>query len=184
MLIGYAIFAQKDNDSCMFLSSDPNWPRCSKCGYTRDFDYVSPLFKLNKKLHDISSTYDDKEIVTLRFKEFCVRNKYKGVVFKELPNDPGFFKLEVKNIIKFDTEKTKLEHYKYCDKCHNYASITPAFPVFLKGINKPLDDGFYATDIHFASGNEKGPLFIIGIKTYEKMKKEKLKGIFFDKIEQ
>lgn len=183
MIIGYDISCE-DNDSQMFPSGDPNWPRCSKCGYTTDFDYISPLFKLGKQLYDISSTYDNKTIVSLKFKEFCLRNKYRGVGFKELPNDPGFFKLEVNNMVKFDAEKAKLRYYKYCDECHSYESVTPGIPIFLKGISKPLGDGFYATDVHFASGNEKGPLFIIGVETYEKMKKEKFRGIVFTKIEK
>jgi len=185
MIIGYEINPQNDNDSQMFPSDDSNWPRCPKCRYTINCDYISPLFKLGKQLYDISSTYDNAIIVSLKFKEFCVKNKYKGVEFRKLPNDPNFFKLEVKNIIEYDAKKNaKLEYYKYCDKCNNYASITHARPVFLKGIHKPLNDEFYATDVHFASGNEKSPIFIIGVETYKKMKKEKFKGIIFSKIEQ
>jgi hypothetical protein len=184
MIIGYAISPQHNNDSYMFLPSDANLPKCPKCGYVTNFDYISPLFKLNKRKYDVSDTYDLRFIVSLKFKEFCVKNNYKGIEFKKLPNDPGFFKLEVKNIIKFDTEKVKLRYYKYCEKCHNYESITPGYPIFLKGINKKLADGFYATDVHFASANEKSPIFVIGIETYEKMKKEKFKGIFFSKVEQ
>jgi len=183
MIIGYRMSIY-DNDSTMFLSSDPNWPRCPKCGYTTDFDYVSPLFKLNNHMYDISSTYDNKDIVSLKFKEFCDRNHYKRITFKKLPNDPAFFKIEVKNIVKFDTQKAKLKYGEYCAECHNYESITPGLPIFLKGVSTPLGDGFYATDIYFASGNEKGPIVIIGVETYEKMKKEKFRGIVFTKVEK
>lgn len=183
VIIGYELDAQYDNDSYMFDPIDPNLPTCQKCGYVTNFDYISPLFKLNKQCYDISYTYDLRLIVSLKFKEFCARNHYKDIGFSGLPNDPNFFRLDVKNIINFDTKKAKLQYYKYCDICHNYDSVTPAHPICLKDVNKPLEDGFYATDVHFASGNEKCPTIIIGVKTYEKMKKEKFKGIVFVKIE-
>jgi hypothetical protein len=182
MIVGYNIGGEFNN-SYMFNSDDSNLPICKRCGYVTNFDYISSLFILNKKIYDISYTYDGRVIVSLKFKEFCLRNKYEGIEFKKLPNDPNYFLLSVYNIIKFDTDKRKLNFENYCDECKRYESITPARPIILKNISNPIKGGVYATDIHFASGNEKRPLLIIGIDTYQKMKKEKFKGIYYFKIE-
>ena len=182
MIIGYNIGGEF-NDSHMFDADDKNLPICKKCGYVTDYDYVDPNFNLKKEIYDISYTYDGRVIVSLKFKEFCLRNKYLGVEFHELEKNPNYFIFKVNNILKFDTKKRKLNYENYCNICGNYESVTPASPILLQNVSSPLKDGFYATDLHFASGNEKSPLLIIGIETFKKIKKEKFKGIYLFKIE-
>jgi hypothetical protein len=183
MILGY-IISGEFNDCNMFSSKDDNLPICKKCGYVTDFEYISPMFKLKKKIYDISETYDSHTIVSNKFKEFCIRNNYKGLEFKELPNDKNYYSFFVRNILLFDIEKAELKFDNYCDECKNYESVTPAIPMMIKGLTEPLkEDGIFATDIHFASGNEKSPCLIIGITTYEKMKKEKFKGMNYLKFD-
>jgi hypothetical protein len=182
MIVGY-ILTGNDNGSCFFDKSDKSLPICKKCGYVTDFDYISPNIKLKVIKYDISSTYDNRTIVSNKFKIFCDDNKFTGVLFHELPKNPEFYKMTISNIIKVDTDKSNLRYYKFCDECGNYESVTPAIPVYLKEVKVPLLDGFYATDIHFASGNEKCPLKIVGVNTYEIMRKQNFKGINFIKME-
>lgn len=183
MIIGYNLGGDF-NGNHMFDLDDPNLPICKKCGYVTNLDYISPLFKLKKQIYDISYTYDGRVIVSLKFKEFCLRHNYKGLEFRNLPNDPFFFVFVINNIVNYDTERKVLRFDKFCDECKRYKSITPGFPIFLKDAFKPLEDKFFATDVHFASGNEKSPLLIVGVDAYIKIKKEKFRGIYLFKIEQ
>jgi len=182
MVIGY-LLGGNDNDSYIFDTNDKSLPICHQCGYVTNFDYMSPSMQLRVKKYDISSTYDNRTIVSTRFKNYCLDNNYKGMVFRELPRNPGFYLMNINTIIEFDSDRANLIQYKYCEVCGNYESITPGIPVVLKDVDSPLADGFYATNIHFASGNEKGPLFIVGVATYDKLKSQKFKGMNFMKIE-
>ncbi len=46
-------------------------------------------------------------------------------------------------------------------------------------IDQPLEDGFYRSDLLFASGNEKHPLIFVGIKTKAKLEATNLNGLEF-----
>ena len=50
-------------------------------------------------------------------------------------------------------------------------------------IKEPLLDGFYQSDLWFASGNEKSPIIIISPITKEKLDRENFKTICMNKIE-
>ena len=90
MILGY-IISGEFNDSHFFDSDDKELPLCKKCGYVTDFEYISPIFKLKKRIYDISATYDGRTIVSNNFKKFCEDLNYKGLEFIELPNDKGFY---------------------------------------------------------------------------------------------
>ena len=164
MLVGY-LLSGNDNGSHFFDQSDEFLPTCKLCGYVTDFEYMSPRIKLEAIEYDISSTYDNRTIVSDRFRVFCIHNKYSGISFIELPNNHNYYLIKISNVLKFDSEKANLRYHNFCKSCGNYESITPAVPVTLKDVHGPIADGFYVTDVHFASGNEKGPACIIGVTT-------------------
>ncbi len=56
------------------------------------------------------------------------------------------------------------------------------FRIFIKDITLPITSGFYRTDIEFGSGREKFPLIVIGTKTAEIVRKEKMKGMDFIEV--
>ena len=182
MILGY-IISGEFNDSYMFNQGDENLPICEKCGYVTDFEYINQLFNLKLEKFDFSATYDGRIVVSEKFKFWCDRNKYGGLEFRELPNNKGYYHFLVRNVLAFDTEKVQLNYESYCDICGNYKSVTPAIPVVIKKLKEPLEDGIYCTDIHFASGNEKSPLIIVGLETYKKMNKGNFRGIHFLKFD-
>lgn len=182
MIIGYVLIG-KDNDSFMFDPDDKNLPICKACGYVIDYDYVSPSFEVNIKKYDMSYTYDGRCIVSQKFKDFCQKNNYSGIEFSSLPNNNSFFQLVVNNIVEVDKERKKYEYDKYCSECNKYESITPGFPVILKDDVNPLKDGFYATDFLAGSCNGKTRLNIVAPETEKKLKKAKMKGLIFIKVE-
>ena len=184
MIIGYEITGY-DNDSymtgsCKELFDLPFLPKCDKCGYRTDYRYTNKEFQIKRKTLDFSSTYDGVTIVSLKFKEFCIRYNYRNLEFIDLPKSPYFFQFFVKdNFIKYNARLKE----NLCDKCGQYESIVgPSMQ--LDNFAKPLEDGFYQSDLWFAGGNEKSPVIIISPTTKEKLTKEKFKNICLDKIEK
>jgi len=179
MLIGYSIVGE-DNDTFMFDNATM-YNKCSKCGIINDKTNTTFLNKLNKR-YDFSYTYDGCCIVSKKFKEFCYKNNYKGIKFKEISNAHDYFLFVVDNVLKFDVVKSNIKFEKFCNVCKRYYSITPAYPIILNEKNKVLKDSFYRTDIEFGSGNEQSPVIIIGIETWRKLKKNMFSGLYAEKI--
>jgi len=186
MIIGYEISGY-DNNSYMTGSWNKFLPeinsiiaKCDKCGYKLDYKFINPHFKLKKKTLDISSTYDGVTIVSLKFKEFCLRYGYSNLEFIELPSEPNFFFFAIKN--KLLTYNYSLKE-KFCEKCGQYESITGPY-LNVDKINEPLPDGFYQSDLWFASGNEKSPVILIAPSTKINFDKENFKNICFSVIEK
>jgi hypothetical protein len=182
MNVGYYL-SGNDNDS-FFIEDEKHLdsPTCSKCGRLLDFiNYFNPLFKLKRKTNDFSFTYDQRKIVSLKFKEFCIREGYPGLTFKEFEREPNFFHLIINNVLEVDVERSRPVFEKHCNVCNNYEGVYLR-EIFLKSITKELEDGFYRTDLMFSEGNKKQPLFIVGPKTKNKLKQEKLKEIVFKSI--
>jgi hypothetical protein len=185
MLIGYEITGY-DNGSHMTGSCDKLFPdltdipKCDICGYRTDYRYNNQKFSLKRKTLDYSSTYDGINIVSLKFKEFCVRYGYTNLVFLPIKKNPDFFQFYIEgNILKYEARLKE----KLCEGCNQYESIVGPSANLAK-ISTPLEDGFYQSDLWFASGNEKSPVVIIGPKTLQNLKTERLSNICVDAIEK
>jgi hypothetical protein len=175
-IVGYKIGGQ-DNDTYMFRD-DSSLQKCDGCGYRLDFYATNRQYCLKKSGSDISATYDGQTIVSQIFKEFCEQNKFKGVKFVAFENDPNHFHLTVTPEVKFDAIRSKTRFENLCSQCGNYESIVGAKPAYLLAA-QPLRDGFYRTDLIFASGNEKHPLILVGQETKAKLEAASLVGLEF-----
>jgi len=183
MIIGYRLDGQ-DNDSWMLEDGEPpSELKCPKCGLLNDFNYINPFYKIKKKTYDYSHPYDVGGVVSMKFKEFCIREKYHNILFRELEWSPGFFALYTTKIIEFDSQRSGTTFTKYCDVCQNFEEVIGSNPSFLKNSSE-LEDGFYRTDLIFGSKNAKNPILIVGVETQEKLKREKFKGLVFKPIDQ
>jgi hypothetical protein len=183
VIIGFTLYGQ-DNDSYMLEDENrPDAPTCPKCGFIKDFNsYHNPFFKVKKKTYDFSHPYDIGHIVSLKFKEFCLREQYIGVLFKEFEREPNFYQLVVNNIVEFDIVRRKPELVDLCPVCKNYKEAIGSLPTFLKDVQKELPDGFYRSDLFFGEDNKKHPLIVVAPTTAEKLKREKMKGLIFEPI--
>jgi hypothetical protein len=183
MTIGYEISGYDNGSfmtgSCEKLLDLPFLPKCDECGYRTDYRYTNKEFKLMRKTLDFSSTYDVVTIVSLKFKEFCNRYGYKNLVFIELPKSPYFFQFYIEgNFLQYDATLKE----NFCSNCKLYESVIgPSLNV--DNFTNLLEDGFYQSDLWFASGNEKSPVLIISPATKENLAKEKIRNICFTKIE-
>lgn len=182
MTIGYFLMGQ-DNDS-YFLDLDNLYAsKCFKCECLLDsINYFNPSFKLKKRTYDLSYTYDGRCIVSLKFKEFCIRNGYQGLTFKVFEREPNFFLLNIKNEVEFDSEKSGTSFIKYCDVCLRYEEVVGFSPGYLKNVEKKLKDGFYRTNLLFGAGNSKHPIIIVAPETQSKLKAEKMKGVYIEPV--
>ena len=182
MIVGDYLSAH-DNDS-FFLEDEKNLidPTCPRCGYLLDpVNYFNPFFRMKKKVLDFSYTHDLRPIASLRFKEFCIRENYRDLVFKDFERQLYFFHFIVNKIVELDIKRSQPRFENRCEACGNWKG-TYLDNIFLKNINKELEDGFYRTDVLFSSGNRKSPLIIVAPETYKKIKREKFKGLIFDTI--
>lgn len=180
MIIGHCLYGQ-DNDSYM-IEDETALEICPKCKYLKDFNYHNPFYKIKNKSYDFSHPYDIGSIVSLKFKEFCLRENYEGIIFKEFEKSFGFYQFIPKNILEFDDSRTGTHFKNYCEVCKNYEEVIGANPAYIKNIFKELEDGFYRTDLLFGSKSNKNPLIIVAPKTHAKLKKERMKGLVFKPI--
>jgi len=180
MILGYFV-SGPDNDS--FLNEGLYGKNISECLiYIKNREnFISPDFKIKRTNFDFSFTYDGALIVSYRFKDFCNRQKFEHLEFFKLSGQPDFYLFKVNKIIGFDTNRRKTKFLEYNKNCNEYNEVVGATPVCLIE-NKSLEDGFYRTDIEFGRGFAKHPLILLGLNSYELLKKEKIKGIYFKEI--
>ncbi len=181
MIIGYNL-SGPDNDSHMYYHA-AGLPVCPQCGYKMNSEYINPDLRIKRRKYDFSFTYDNCAIVSLKFKEFCIRNGYSEIEFQKLPADSAFFLLAIRNVLDFDVEKANTRFLKFCPACNRYESVVGIAPFCLKNIHMPLEDNFYRTNLEFGSGNEKNPGIIVGVDTYSKLKREQFTGLEYARIE-
>lgn len=175
-VVGYTLDGQ-DNDSYMFRDNSL-LSRCEGCGYRLELSPTNPNYVLKNCSEDISATYDGQTIASKAFKDFCERNEYRGINFGVFDNDPRHFHFIVMPEVKFDAIRRKTRLENLCPQCGNYESVVGAKPAYLL-ITEPLDDGFYRSDLLFASGNGKHPINLVGIETKAKLEVTDLKGLEF-----
>ncbi|MCT7944159.1 hypothetical protein [Shewanella septentrionalis] len=172
-----------DNDSFMCSSSDRVFDDvigvkvCPVCHYRTNFDFVNQNFTIKRKIYDLSATYDGYYIASLKFKETIDREGIAGITFVAISREPEYFAMFVSNMVSFDTEKRKSKAEKYCSACGNYESFVGATPAFLR--ESPSFD-LSRTDVAFGSGNAKHPLLIASECFVSLVKREKLKGLYFE----
>jgi hypothetical protein len=179
-VLGFSI-SGPDNDS--YMNSEQYEVNICKClDYVKNRQlHLNPNFKLTKKTYDISYTYDSYLIVSERFKQFCVENKYHGISFFAIPNYATKFIMLVTNIIKFDTARRETTFIEFNSDCNEYNEVVGATPVCLSD-NSILSDGFYRTDIEFGRSYAKDPIILVGLDTGAKLKAQKFKGLYLEKI--
>ena len=180
MILGYGI-SGRDNDSYLFPEG---WGKtvCEVLDYIENREnYLNTNFKVKRANLNLSYTYDSALIVSQKFRDFCLRNDYKGLEFHPLKKQTNLYLFKTKNIIEFDSKRRGTQFEEYQEDCKMYNSIAGATPIYLKS-EKIISDGIYRTDIRFGGGYEQSPFIIIGVETFKKMKLEKMKDIDFIKI--
>ncbi|MDR3707838.1 MAG: hypothetical protein P4L33_06040 [Capsulimonadaceae bacterium] len=181
------------NDTDMWKNDDPRLPKCPRCGIRTEFFATNPDYKPKKRYKpdyapelainektSLSATYDGQTIASRAFRDWCAKQGYSGLEFRELPVDPSHFHFLVNNVVPFDPETAHSRFENYCPECKNFNAVAVGF--YILKVSSPLSDGIYRTDMLFAGGKEKHPLFIVGAETKAKMLAAKMKGLDFDPV--
>ena len=185
MILGYSI-QLTDTGKDMYgddfeFGPDPG-NKCLKYRCIYNINYLPNNFMISRNAKsDFFETGDGFHLVSKKVIEFCRRNKYKNIEFVLLPNDDRYFWMKPHTVVEYDFKRRGTEFLRYSEKCKGYREIIGADPACLKK-NTPLGDNFFRTDMSFGSVNGKHPSILIGNKTFNKIKMEGLKGIYFDKI--
>jgi hypothetical protein len=161
----------------------PHPATCPICGRKTDSDFVNPKYKAKRRTWDIGATCDGYDIVSKRFREFCRKNRWKGMPFVPLPADQDFFVLRLSNVLPFDSKRRRTRFEDACPKCGEFYNVIGANPVYLRGVTEPIQEGFFRSDLEFASGPEQHPLILVGIGTAEKLRKQKFQKFDLEEVE-
>jgi hypothetical protein len=161
----------------------PHPATCPTCGRKTDPSYVNPKFKAKRRTWDIGATYDGYTIVSKRFREFCRKHGCQGMTFVPLPADKDFFVLRLSKVLPFDSERRKTRFEDCCPACGAFYNVIGADPVYLRGVTAPITEGFFRSDLEFASGPEQHPLILVGVGTAEKLRKQKFQKFDLEEIE-
>jgi len=177
-LVGYGLSGHFNGTT--FIEDKSSLEHCPNCGTRYDLFTHNPNYKMGRKRRGhLFYTYDLIPIVTQPFKDFVWENGYAGVSFLPFKRDLERFHLIVENVIPYDWNVPELKLDEYCNICKRYNSVATGTDDRFVAVNAPLDDGFYRTDLFFGHGNNKGPIYVVGLETVEKMKAFGLKGIIF-----
>ena len=176
------IMASRDNDSCMFDSTDAGILRCPTCKFVTNRDYIPPTFRLRRKQYDLSVTFDHIHIVSERFRQFCRDNAFPSVEFRRLPANESHHVMLSTRIVLIDRSRTELVFEDLCEECKRYASTGGSLPIFLLGVQESLPTGIYATDVSFGSWDEREPFLIVSPDVRDLIELEGFKGISYTPI--
>ena len=146
-MLGYALIVP-DIDMEMLENIALN--DCAKYSNIYELNVVDSEFKIVGKKRNISSTYDGFKIVSQKFKAFCENQKYTGLEFIELPQEPKYYWFKVNNIVHYDIEARGVKFLNYNEFCDGFEEIIGAHPVCLMS-NSVLEETSNRKDLSLGS---------------------------------
>lgn len=161
----------------------PHPATCPTCGRKTDPEFVNPKFKAKRRTWDISATYDGYKVVSKRFREFSEKHGWEGMTFVPLPADKDFFVLRLSRVLPFDAKRRRTRFEDPCPACGAFYNVIGANPVYLRGVTEPIQEGFFRSDLEFASGPEQGPLILVGIATAEKLREQGFQKLYLKEVQ-
>lgn len=183
MILGYVMKANSSNDGNFFDGSEGDDVLCPNCGSCLNYDYFPKSIDIKpSKKYDVSYTNDLRLLFSRRFVEFCTNILGADELFRKV-NVQGqeLFYMIPKRVLEFDVERRKTRFENPCSICGGYESIVGAKPAFLK-ITEPIKNGFFRSDVAFASGKHKAPLFFVSVDWMKQLSLQKFRGIEFSEV--
>jgi hypothetical protein len=178
MIVAYALSAH--DGEAFFFEDRESRIFCPICGTLLAKDFLPRRVKPRKKW-DISSTYENRTIVTEKFKVWCETQSFQAVRFRPVNEEPRYYSFEPLRVLQFDPRRARFDNR--CAVCGNYESVIIAGPLTLLEIPAPVEHGFFRTDLEFGSRWEKTPLIVVGMQTKNLMEQEAFQHIYFKPIE-
>ena len=155
--------------------------RCAACGELSD-KWNEPLYglKIKRRKYDLSSTYDGVTIASERFLSLYQESGFTGLRFRRLPDDPAFHDIYPIREVQVDQGRSLLRLKRWCPVCSRYGcALGPRVEFAPDTVVE--DREFARSDLEFADGDEKYPLFLVGRDIPNVLKTSKMKGFSISK---
>lgn len=171
------------NEGLFFGGGELSEILCAKCGTCADYRYAPARIEVHpSRKYDVSYTHDLRKLFSERFVSFCRDVLHAGEDFKMVKSDSmDFFYMYPSRVLEFDVERRKTRFENPCDVCGGYESIVGARPAFLRSKDL-IGPGFFRSDIAFASGKSKFPLFFVSTEWKKLLEGQKFRGIEFEEV--
>ena len=180
--LGFVIFGH-DNRS-YFFGNAPSEIFCPKCDSVIKKDSFFPSHIRVRTGLDVSATYDNRKIVSERFKNLCERERIPGIEFISVHGSGKIYFIPVvARVAAVDFRRRKTRFEDKCEKCGQFESIIGATPAYLID-SKPLGPGFFKSDLEFGSGRAKAPLLFIDREFGMVLRDAKLLGMDLEEISE
>jgi len=183
MILGYVLKAKDCNEGVFFSGEEPADILCPQCGTCLNYRYCPQEIQIHpSKKYDVSGTHDSRKLFSQRFVTFCKDILGSDEDFRLVKSGSvNLYYMFPSRILEFDVERRNTKFEKPCKTCGGFESTVGARPAFLR-TEQLIGRGFYRSDVAFASGKNKFPLFFIGAEWKELLASQKFRGIEFDEI--
>lgn len=153
---------------------------CPECYSPLDQEFVSRDVRIRMRKDAMDAT--GHVVVSERFRNFCVRNRYADLAFHDVGKRRKRYELRAKRILRVDVERSHPYLAEFCTRCGNFECYLRGKGLFLENVNEPLPDGFYRTDLIWGCRAGKHPLILVGIETKRKLVAAGLTGLDFRSV--
>jgi hypothetical protein len=153
---------------------------CPGCHGPIDLEAVSSRVSVRGK-SDVFYA-DGHIIVTERFRDFCIQAGYHDVEFLLIDKRRPLFELRPTRILDIDIECSQPLLRSFCLRCGNFDCYLEGRATILRDTIKPLEDGFYRTDLVFGCSIGKHPKIIVAAATRKKIEAEGFRRLSFTPI--
>lgn len=181
MLIAYRLSLQ-NLARFEFYENAPAEVFCPNCADILDSEYAPRDLTAEAVHFDLVSTRDGHIVVSQKFKDFCHRIGIPDLDLARVNDTPLLYDLRPRAIVTYDVDCGPPRFEKKCPVCGRHESVVGPRYSCIKGVDLPITDGIYRTDLEFASGQEKHPIIYVGLATAELMKKERFRGIVLNEV--
>lgn len=166
----------------MHLNAD-GLKSCPTCNTILNRDFTNPKLRFSKSNYDVSATYDNRLIVSERFKSACEEHCIQGAMFHSLDFRPNHYHMQItpERIIPVCSTKYELNIGERCETCGHRSHFCGANPLFLE-YDEPLHQGFYRTDIYFGSKNARHPIELVAMEAKSFLDSMEFHGLDFHPV--
>ncbi len=181
MLIAYEM-APEAPARFEFYDGAPASVFCPRCGDVVDHDYAPRNLGVEALDFDMVSTRDGHSIASQKFRDFSARIGIPNLGLIRVNAAPPLYDLRPGAIVTYDVDCKPPFFENKCSLCGGYESIVGPRYACITGVDFPIREGLYRSDLAFASGREKHPFLVVGLDTAELMKQERLRGVLLTEI--
>lgn len=153
---------------------------CPECYSPLDQEFVSR--DVRARMRKDAMIADGHIIVSERFRDFCVQNRYEDLVLHEVGKKRKRYELRAKRVLRVDLYRSQPYLGEFCTRCGNFECYLRGKGLFLENVDEPLPDGFYRTDLIWGCRAGKHPLVLVGAETKRKLLAAGLTGLDFRSV--